>query len=84
MKIINILEYNESMGTLIDVQHPLDYSKEHDKRSINIYADKLLLNHRKYLNKNNRYYIICKKGVLSSKVVRTLAYYGYNVTQVKY
>lgn len=84
MKTININEYNSSMGQLIDVQHPLDYQKKHDPRSINIYADKLIMNHKKYLNKNYIYYIICEKGTLSSKVVRTLTYYGYNLVQVKY
>ena len=34
--------------------------------------------------KNHIYYIICEKGVLSSKVVRTLSYFGYNLVQVKY
>ena len=84
MKTININDYISSMGQLIDVQHPLDYQKNHDPRSINIYADKLIMNHKKYLNKTNIYYIICKKGTLSSRVVRTLTYYGYNLVQVKY
>lgn len=84
MKIISIYDYNSNMGTLIDVQHPLDYKNKHDPRSINIYADKLIMNHKKYLNKNQTYYIICEKGKLSSRVVRTLGYYGYNVVQVKY
>jgi len=84
MNIISINEYDSTMGKLIDVQHPLDYKKKHDPRSINIYADKLLMNHRKYLNKFDKYFIVCEKGILSSRVVRTLAFYGYNVTQVKY
>lgn len=84
MSIISINDYDESMGKLIDVQHPLDYKEFHDPRSINIYADKLILNHRKYLNKMDKYYIICRKGNLSQKVVRTLSYYGYNLIQVKY
>lgn len=84
MNIINISQYSPSLGPLIDVQHPLDYQKSHDSRSINIYADKLIMNHKKYLNKNTTYYIVCNKGVLSQKVVRNLKYFGYNVVQVKY
>jgi len=84
MKTISIYEYNESFGKLIDVQHPLDYKKKHDPRSINIYADKLIMNHKKYLNKTERYYIICEKGKLSKRVVSALSYYGYDVVQVKY
>lgn len=84
MKSINIKDYQEKMGLLIDVQHPLDYKNKHDPRSINIYADKLLMNHSKYLNKQDTYYIICNKGVLSKKVVYNLTYFGYKVVQVKY
>ena len=84
MKIISIYDYNESMGKLIDVQHPLDYKKKHDTRSINIYADKLIINHSRLLNKNEKYYIICEKGRLSKRVVTALSFYGYDVTQVKY
>ena len=37
---------------------------------------KMLLNYKK------KYYIICSKGTLSSKVVAYLEYLGYDVTQV--
>ncbi|MBE6155305.1 MAG: rhodanese-like domain-containing protein [Firmicutes bacterium] len=84
MRTININNYNEKMGKLIDVQHPLDYIKKHDPRSINIYADKLIMNHSRLLNKDDTYYIICEKGRLSKRVVTTLTFYGYNVVQVKY
>lgn len=84
MKSININEYSDAMGLLIDVQHPLDFKAKHDPRSINIYADKLLMNHSKYLNKKDTYYIICNKGFLSKKVVYNLTYLGYKVIQVKY
>ena len=84
MNSINIKEYHESMGKLIDVSHPIEYQKKHEPYSINIYADKLLLNHFKYLDKKQTYYIICQKGMLSKRVVTTLSYYGYKVVQVKY
>ena len=80
MRKIKISEYNSSMGKLIDVQHPLDY----DPRSINIYADKLMYNPGKYLNYHDTYYIMCNKGVLSSKVVHRLTYLGFKVVQVVY
>lgn len=83
MKTISLNDYNEKMGLLIDVQHPLDYAKWHDKRSINIYADKLIMNHNIYLDKNQTYYIICSKGHLSKKVIRMLSFYGYKLVQVK-
>lgn len=82
MKIINIKEYSSNMGMLIDVRHPEDYLKKHDPRSINIYADKLILNHKTYLDKNKTYYITCGSGILSKRVVNNLSYLGYNVVQV--
>ena len=84
MMKINIKDYNEKMGKLIDVQHPLDYKDKHDPRSINIYADKLMYNPSKYLNYYDTYYIMCNKGVLSSKVVHRLTYLGYKVVQIVY
>lgn len=83
MKVIEYEKYDESLGQLIDVQHPNDYEEKHDLRSINIYADKLLLNPKAYLDKNKTYYIMCRKGFLSRKVVRMLTFYGYNVVLVK-
>ena len=82
MKTIKLSEYNENMGPLIDVRHPLEYANKHDSRSINIYADKLILNYKKLLDKNITYYIICSKGTLSKKVVHNLTYLGYNAIQV--
>ena len=83
MKVIEYENYESYLGTLIDVQHPLDYEEFHDPRSINIYADKLILNHKLYLDKNRPYYIMCKRGNLSKKVVQILSFYGYNVILVK-
>lgn len=82
MKRISLSEYNPSMGILIDVQHPEDYKESPTPNSINIYSDMLLLNYKKYLDKGKKYYITCKKGILSRKVVPMLKYLGYDVTQV--
>ncbi len=82
MRRIKLSEYNPNMGTLIDVQHPEDYKKNATLGSINIYADKLLMNPKAYLEYNKKYFIICNKGHLSGRVVAYLEYLGYNVTQV--
>ena len=82
MKRINLENYNPSMGILIDVQHPDDYKENPTPGSINIYADKLLLNYKKMLDPTKRYYIVCQKGYLSRKVVSILEFYGYDITQV--
>lgn len=82
MKRIKLEEYNPLMGTLIDVQNPEEYLKNPTPGSVNIYADKLLLNYKKTLDITKRYYIVCNKGYLSRKVVSILEFYGYDVTQV--
>lgn len=77
-----ISDYNSSMGILIDVQHPEDYKKNPTPNSKNMYADKLLLNYKMVLDKNQKYFIVCSKGTLSRRVVAMLEYLGYDVTQV--
>ena len=77
-----ISDYNPSMGILIDVQHPEDYKKNPTPNSKNMYADKLLLNYKTILDRNQKYFIVCNKGTLSKRVVAMLEYLGYDVTQV--
>lgn len=84
MKVININSYQKYMGTLIDVRHPADYAKEkHHTESVNIYYDKVAYNPSKYLEKDKKYYITCKRGTLSRKLVRSLEILGYDVTLAK-
>lgn len=75
-------EYKKEMGVLIDVRNSIEYNKKHHPLSINIYYDRLLMNHDKLLNKNNKYYLICDKGNKSKQAARILKFYGYNVTYV--
>ncbi len=82
MKRINLSDYHSGMGILIDVQYPSDYKKYPTPNSINIYADDLLLNYKRMLDYNKKYYIVCNKGRLSQRVVAMLEYFGYDVTQV--
>ncbi len=82
MKSIKEIDYNPSMGVLIDVKDPITYKEKHNPYSINIYYDKLLMNHKTLLNKNTKYYIICDKGHKSKQAVRILSFYGYDVTYV--
>lgn len=42
----------------------------------------LLYNHQKYLNKNNKYFIYCRKGIKSKRVAAILEAYGYDITLV--
>ena len=76
-------DYNLGMGILIDVRDKYEAIKNPIKYSKNIPFSDLIFNHSKYLNKNNKYYIICSKGNLSKRAVNILKVYGYNVTNVK-
>lgn len=84
MKRMSINNYFKSMGTLIDVQHPLDYQQKHHPDSINIPYDKLMLNYKTLLDKDKPYYIVCAKGTKSRKAVSMLEFLGYDVTQMSY
>lgn len=82
MKVINEKEYRKELGILIDVKDEISYKAKHHPDSINIYYDRLLLNHQIYLDKNKRYFIMCDKGHKSKQAVRILEFYGYDVTYV--
>jgi len=82
LKTINETDYTKNLGILIDVRDPVSYQEKHNPSSINIYYDKLLLNHKILLDKNKKYFIICDKGHKSKQATRILEFYGYDVTYV--
>lgn len=64
---------------IIDIQDKYNYQLNHVPGAINIPYDELMNNYRNYLNKNETYYIYCKSGKLSKRVVMVLSYLGYSV-----
>ncbi len=82
MNKIKFINYNLNMGQLIDVSDSLIYSDDHYPGSVNIPLNKLLINHKDLLSKNNTYYVTCRNGVKSRKAVSILEFYGYKVIQV--
>lgn len=82
MKTIKETDYTKDLGILIDVRDPVSYQEKHNPLSINIYYDKLLLNHKMLLDKNKKYFLICDKGHKSKQATRILEFYGYDVTYV--
>ena len=58
------------------------YKMNNIKGSINIPYNELIFNHSKYLNKNNKYFLVCSGGILSKKATNILSIYGYDVTNV--
>lgn len=82
MKSINISDYKPYMGTLIDVRPKYEFVKNGFNNAINIPYDELIFNHQKYLNKNNKYFLICSGGVKSKRATNILSVYGYDVTNI--
>jgi rhodanese-related sulfurtransferase len=79
MKKILLSEYDESMGIFIEINE-----NYHNvvKNSIHIPYENLLINYKELLDKSKKYYIYCKGGIKSRKVVNILSFYGYDVTLV--
>lgn len=70
-------------GTIIDLQDNYYYNIYHLRGAVNIPYEELMNNYRNYLRKGDKYYIYCKSGKLSKRVVAVLSYLGYNVTIIK-
>lgn len=64
---------------IIDVSDTYTYKSNHINGSINIPYDELINNYRKYLNKNEKYYLYCKSGKLSKRATIILSSLGYHV-----
>lgn len=77
---MDMAKYND--GIIIDVEDPITYSEYHLPNSQNIPYDKLMFNHKTYLDKNKKYYLYCSKGRKSKRATEILKYYGYNVEQI--
>lgn len=70
------------MGILIDIRAKYEALNNKVPNSINIPYNELIFNHQKYLNKNNKYFLICSGGIKSKKATNILTVYGYDVTNV--
>ncbi len=64
---------------IIDVSDPYKYKLNHIAGSINIPYEELINNYRKYLNKNEMYYLYCSSGKLSKRAAVVLSSIGYKV-----
>ena len=68
---------------IIDVSDRYTYSLGHLDNSINIPYEELINNYRRYLNKNDSYYLYCKSGKLSKRATLVLSSLGYKVFLLK-
>ncbi len=75
--------FNNRRSVIIDIQDRYKYRENPYPGSVNIPYDDLMNNYRNYLNKSQKYYIYCKSGKLSKRVVAVLGYLGYNVSVIE-
>ena len=67
---------------IIDIRSVEKYNNGHIKNSKNITLEKILINPKKYLDKNQKYYIYCQKGIQSKELCQFLKNNKYNVVNI--
>ncbi len=67
---------------LIDIRSVEKYNNRHIMNAVNIPMEQLLIKPDKYLNKYDKYYIYCQKGIQSRKLCQILSNLGYSVVNV--
>lgn len=73
---------NLSNINIIDIRSIEKYNNRHIDNSINIPLEQMLIKFNKYLDKNEKYYIYCQKGIQSRKLCQVLKNNGYNVVNI--
>ncbi|MBH1941765.1 rhodanese-like domain-containing protein [Mobilitalea sibirica] len=68
---------------LVDIREPYECASSRIKKARNIPMGQLLANPDKYLNKDQKYYIICQSGARSHSTTSALLKSGYDVVNVK-
>lgn len=67
---------------LIDIRSIEKYNSKHILNARNIPMEQLIIYPSKYLNKSERYYIYCQKGIQSRRLCQILKNSGYNVVNI--
>lgn len=82
---IHISEIDDMLQdiNLIDIREPYECAHGCIRGSKNIPMGQLMSNPEKYLDKNEKFYIMCQSGGRSSGAVATLLRAGYDVVNVK-
>ena len=71
-----------NISNIIDIRSIQKYNDNHILNAINIQPAELITNSNKYLNKRDKHYIYCQKGIQSTKVCNYLRKRGYNVINI--
>lgn len=67
---------------IIDIRSVQSYNNNHIPNAKNIPLEKLITEPNQYLNKGERYFIYCQKGLSSESVCSILSKVGYNVISI--
>ncbi len=67
---------------IIDIRSREKYNTSHIGNARNIQMEQLLIYPDKYINKYEKYYIYCQKGLQSRKLCQILKSNGYNVVNI--
>ena len=67
---------------IIDIRSIQSYNNNHIPNAKNIPMEKLLINPEQYLNKSDRYYIYCQKGLSSENVCDILNKLGFDTANI--
>ena len=73
---------NNQLKNIIDIRSIQKYNDGHIYNAKNIPYNDLIMNHYKYLNKEEKYYIYCQRGIQSKKTCQVLNALGYHVINV--
>ena len=67
---------------IIDIRSNEKYNNGYILNSKNIPMQELIIKPERYLNRFEKYYIYCQKGIQSRKVCQILTNSGYNVVNI--
>ncbi len=84
MTTITVNDLKKVIGniTLIDLRNSVNYNNNHIIGAKNIPYNELLSNPLHYLDKNDKIYLYCQKGIRSHKMGLYLEKLGYNVVNI--
>lgn len=67
---------------LIDLRNNINFNNNHIMGAKNIEYNVLISNPKDFINKNEKYYLYCQKGIKSSKACAYLEKLGFNVVNI--
>lgn len=80
---ISVIELKKlNNPNIIDIRSIEKYNNKHIMNAINIPLEQLLIRPEKYLRKDIKYYIYCRKGIQSRKLCNILYNNGYDVVNI--